>query len=738
MQPQFIALSETAMHPVARAILLLCAPAMAFAQSGAAPEGNDVLPTVTVEASADASAQGLVKPFAGGQVTRGGRVGVLGNQDAMATPFSTTGYTQELIQNQQAQSVADVLLNDAGIRAARGLGNFQELYVVRGFPLYSDDIAYNGLYGMLPRQYVASEFFERVEVLRGANAFLNGAAPGGSALGGGINLLPKRAANAPLTSVTAGMQTGGQGFVALDLARRFGPDDSTGVRLNAVRRDGGTGVDREKRQLSALGLGLDWRSRAVRVSADFGFQDHQLSQGRPNVNPAAGLPLPAAPDARRNYAQDWTHSKERDTFGTVRAEFDVNDAVTVWAAGGLRQGKEDNAISELSLTNTQADSLGIRFDNARKDKVFTGEVGVRGRFKTGGIGHEMVASLAGYKGDERNAYGMTPSVVANNLYHPFLSAEPNVPYQWSGGNLASPGLVNRVQTTSFAVADTMSWMDDRLRVTLGLRHQRIKQTGYDYNSGAETGGYSKSRVTPVAGVVFKITPQVSAYANYIEGLVKGDTAPTTANNLPVLNAGAVLSPFRTKQQEVGAKFDIGTLGGSVSVFQLSKPVAMVSNQTYAPNGKQQHQGMELSLYGQATKRVRVLGGLTWLDAKQVRTPGGATDGKKAVGVPEYLVNAGVEWDVAAVPGFSVNARVMYTGKQWADATNAYSVPSWTRTDLGVRYLVDLGSNRLLTLRARVDNVFNKNYWSSVGGYPGANYLVLGAPRTFALNATVEF
>jgi outer membrane receptor protein involved in Fe transport len=56
--------------------------------------------------------------------------------------------------------------------------NFQELYVVRGFPVYSDDVAYDGLYGLLPRQYVAAEFLERLEVFRGANTFLNGAAPG--------------------------------------------------------------------------------------------------------------------------------------------------------------------------------------------------------------------------------------------------------------------------------------------------------------------------------------------------------------------------------------------------------------------------------------------------------------------------------------------------------------------------------------------------------------------------------
>ncbi|HSV60375.1 MAG TPA: hypothetical protein VLJ19_15885 [Variovorax sp.] len=110
--------------PLRTIALATAATAQAFCASAqttstaptAATAGS--LPPVTVEASADASAEGLTKPYAGGQVARGGRVGILGNQDMMSTPFSTTSYTNELIQDQQAQSVADVLLNAASVRRA--------------------------------------------------------------------------------------------------------------------------------------------------------------------------------------------------------------------------------------------------------------------------------------------------------------------------------------------------------------------------------------------------------------------------------------------------------------------------------------------------------------------------------------------------------------------------------------------------------------------------------------------
>lgn len=181
-QPRFV----TTPIAVATALLFGLGASGALAQSAAQPQpqtGEASLGTVTVSASADASAEGLSPAYPGGQVARGARAGILGTRDAMETPFSTTGYTNELIQDRQARSVGDVLQNDPTVRVARGFGNFQEAYFIRGFILDSDSTAYNGLYSLLPRQYIATELFERVEVLRGASAFLSGANPSGGASG---------------------------------------------------------------------------------------------------------------------------------------------------------------------------------------------------------------------------------------------------------------------------------------------------------------------------------------------------------------------------------------------------------------------------------------------------------------------------------------------------------------------------------------------------------------------------
>ena len=88
-------------------------------------------------------------------------------------------------------------------------------------------------------------------------------------------------------------------------------------------------------------------------------------------------------------------------------------------------------------------------------------------------------------------------------------------------------------------------------------------------------------------------------------------------------------------------------------------------------------------------------------------------------------------------GLALDARIVRTGASYANATNTLKVAGWSRLDLGVRYLTEL-QGQLLTLRLRLDNATNRNYWASVGGYPGSGYLVLGTPRTVSLTASMDF
>ncbi|MBV8604812.1 MAG: TonB-dependent receptor [Pelomonas sp.] len=722
-----------ALAPTAVAALLACLPLLSRADT-AVPAATEQLETVTVTASADASAKGLAKNYAGNQVARGGRAGILGTQDNLDTPFSITAYTNELIQDRQARSVADVLQNDPGVRVARGYGNFQETYFIRGFILSSDDVAYNGLYSLLPRQYIATELFERVEVLRGASAFLMGASPNGGGIGGNINLLPKRAPNEPLSRVTVGIGSGGAREASVDVARRFGPDNATGLRVNAAARAGGTAVKEEKNKLGLLAVGADWHSRDVRLSADLGWQDNELQRTRTSITLAPGLTaLPALPQADANFAQPWSYSNERDLFGTFRAEWDLNRAVTAWAAAGLRHNDEDNSLANLTLTNAQTGAgTTSRFDNVRKEDVRTGELGVRGTAELGGVKNEWVASLALFDDHNHAAYVWDYfNTQATSLYAPTYTALPAFTAgAFAGNDMADPQLTSHTQLTSLVFGDTLTLLDDRLLLTLGLRWQKLRFDSYAYDSGALT-PYAKNRPSPVLGAVYKIDKHFSVYANDIEGLSQGDTVAANSGQ-----PEHTLAPHVSRQQEVGLKVDAGRIGFSAAAFTTSKPRPLAFG-AVQQQGEDRHRGIELNTYGELARGLKLLGGLTLLETRQEHTGDATTEGRRTLGIPRTQATLGSEWEAHGLEGLAVDGRVVYTGGVYADSANTLPVPAWTRLDLGARYAFEVG-NTLMTLRARLDNATNKRYWASAGGYPNQGYLVIGAPRTFSLSLSADF
>ncbi len=449
-------------------------PTIAFAQEAAQPAASAesaTLPAVTVHA--DASADQLPAPYAGGQVARGGRLGVLGNQDFMDVPFSVTSYTSQQIQNQQARSIAGVLADDPAIRTAYGFGNFADTFVVRGFQLTTDDIQYNGLFGIAPRQLVAIEGLERVEVFRGASAFLNGVSPGGTGTGGMINLVPKYATAADITQATIDYTSDSQVGGHVDVGRRFGKNREFGVRVNAMARGGDTPVDNESRQQRLFTLGLDYQGDAFRVNADFGYQKQRINQGRSTVQ-LSGTALPAVPSASTNFAQPWTYSELEDTYGTIRAEYDVTRDWTTYAAFGAHHSNEFGNYSGANVGNNgfgTATRLTVPF----KQDTYTGEVGVRGRFETGPVKHTVNLSWSGLEQEKSSAFQSSPAF-PTNLYNAPTVPYPAAPTTGNHGRSErdGPGQHQRGVVLGHAVVPERPRAADRRRAPAGDEHPWLR------------------------------------------------------------------------------------------------------------------------------------------------------------------------------------------------------------------------------------------------------------------------
>jgi iron complex outermembrane receptor protein len=684
------------------------------------------------------------------QVTSEGSLGALGDRPALETPFNVRNYTAQLILDQQAETLGEVLENDPSVRITQGFGNQSELFVIRGFPLSGDDVALDGLYGITPRQLVSPELYERVQVLNGSSAFLFGAAPGGSGLGGGINLIPKRAEKTLLraTASYAGDSLWGG---AIDVGTRFGAGDALGFRVNGVYRDGDTAVDDERRSVRVVGADLDFRSGPGRFFLDFGYEDQRVYSPRPQVRLAnTGLAIPRVPGADTNYAQPWAFTKLRDVYVLARAEVDVAPAWTVYLAGGLRDGREDGDYATPTVTNsTTGAATQARLFVPREDNNESGQLGVRGKFALAGTTHAVSLGGTLVLAENRNAFasggyltatGGFTATTPTNIYAPIAVPQPaNLPGTGTGGNLADPPRVSYTEFGSLFASDTIGLFNDRLLVTGGVRQQKLIVEGFNRTTFVRTTRYNRSATTPVLGVVVRPTSTFSLYGNRIEGLVQGPTAPTNGTNL---NPGEIFAPYRTTQYEVGAKWEIRRLTATLALYRTTQPngysiatptTTRPTATTFVVDGRQRNQGIELGFNGEPTDWLRVIGGGTITDATLRRTAGGLTDGNDAIGVPDYQVNLGLEVVPPFLSAATLTGRVVQTGRQYLDATNLQRLDDWTRFDVGLRYIL-VADDHPVTLRVSAENIDNRRYWTSAFG----GYLLQGQPRTVKASITVEY
>jgi len=697
---------------------LLAGTAHAQTQIG---EAEATLPQVTVQENVAS----VTAPYAGGQVSSGGRVGLLGDKDFMDTPFNTISYTDRFAQDRQAQTITDVIsATDPTVFSNGVAASWSENYSIRGFSSSSSDMTLGGLYGMAPYYRTTPEMFERIEVLKGPSALLNGMPPGGS-VGGSINLVPKRAADDPLTRLTTTYMSDSQFGGHIDLGRRFGADRAFGIRFNGVYRGGEASVNQQDKKSRLASLGLDWRGDRIRVSGDFYTSDDRVNGVTRGINLAPGVAIPKPPKPNTLLNPDWSYVHNQDKAAIVRGEFDISDQIMAYAAVGVsKTDYEYNGAMAAQVLNAAGVFKTSMGQLAFEQKKRSAEIGLKGKLQTGVIKHQWAFNATHYthKQDDYGRRSVPGADWTTNLYNPVWGPE---------ASFVAPHISHtEVRLASYGLADTLSFSEDRVQLTLGVRRQQVVSDAFNINTGARTSRYDQGATSPAAALLVKASEHVSVYANYIEGLSQGATAPMTA-----ANAGEVFAPYKTKQKEVGIKVDFGEFAHTVSLFETTRPSSYTDPVTnvFSFGGEQRNRGFEWSFWGAPQRGVRLMGGIAYTEPKLTQTAGSINQGKVATGVPKLQGKLGAEWDVPAIPGLTVTGNATAVSKQYVSADNGLWAAGRVTYDLGARYATKI-SGRPVTLRATVLNVSNKAYW----GMPLLSSLALGTPRTFALSATLDF
>ncbi|MBP6621374.1 MAG: TonB-dependent receptor [Alcaligenes sp.] len=675
------------------------------------------------------SSNGLTPTYAGGQIATGSRVGMLGNKDFMETPFSTKAYTREAIESTQSGNLLRVISDSDPSVSTTGsdydLSNYASVHI-RGFNTAGlEDLGINGLYGLASYgNRSLGDFSERVEIFKGPSALLNGMMPSGS-VAGTVNTVTKRASDEDLNRVGIGYESDSIYSGKVDFGRRFGADNQWGVRINATKRKGETAVKDKKLDNEAIGLGLDYRSPNLRVGFDWIHNEENTDGVSAQITSRlASVPAPPTHD-KLIAGEPWSVYNTRGDLFMLKGEYDLSDDTTIWASVGRNDRKMTANVMNWRLLNTDGDFArdSVLVWNSKFENI-AADIGGQTKFVTGPIKHQLSFNA---NASERTVYQARANypvagLPSGNIYDPTYVSKPNVNY--------SPDIPKSNENTlqSLGVADTLSMLDDRLQLTVGVRQQRVKQKTFDPVTGqVNSGMYDERATTPAFAALFKLTDQVSIYGNYIEGLSAGAQAPATA-----ANAGDMFAPYKSKQKEIGLKFDAGSLATTVALFEITRPSAITNaDNVYSFDGEQRNRGIEWEVFGEPVKGLRLIGGLSWKQAKLTQTQGGLYDGYDAPEVPRFEAKLGVAYDVPQINGLTLTANAIHTGKQYLDQANSQSIPSWRRYDLGFAYATKIASTPV-TFRGTVYNVANSHYWY------GALWRGVSQPRTFNLSASFEF
>lgn len=672
------------------------------------------LPAVQVTATADAGLGELPKPYAGGQVARGGQLGVFGNLDIMETPVSTTAFTAQAIADTLSSRISDVAKIDPAVRNAWAGGGSDESVVIRGLDA---GITLNGLPGLAPPRNSVTEPYERIEVIKGPSGLLTGGAPFINAPGGSINLVTKRAGNEPLTQVTGLFASPSQAGMAVDIGRRLGPDKALGLRVNGVFRDGDVGERDAGHRLGMGSLALDYAAERWRASMDVIHQDRKLTGFTEIFTIAPGIDVPRAPDAGRGVSQPWNSNHLKSTTVMLQTEWDLGKrtSLTLAHARETTDLRENSLFARIVSSDGSADSIfngTFSIPQRRQSSNAT----LRHGFDLADTRHSTTLgwSRQTYRSDFGGVFDYPP-FTASIYDWPEVPTPPDTPYIVERGAID----VNHGVT----LAHQVKAFDERLVALVAVRHQVIKP-------GV---GEDQSGTYPSYGVLYRFTPGFSVYANRLQSLERGPTAP----NSGVINPGQRFAPYELTQNEVGAKWDFGGWGSSLAYFDTSIPNTLTVSTATLPrftlDGEQRFRGIDFTAYGEPVKGVRLIGGLLFLDGKQTRTQDGVNDGRQAAGVARLRSTLNIETDVAALPGLTLTGRVAFEGKQFVDSAASQRLPNFTIFDAGLRYRSSGPSP--WTARLIVENLADKNYFT---GTRFSGLLGLGAPRTVRASVSYDF
>ncbi len=611
------------------------------------------------------------------------------NLTIMENPQPVAIVTHEIIEQQQAKQLSDVLQNVNGLYITSSRGNSQDSFGGRGFNFGNDNIFKNGSRvnsGVFPEV----SGLERVEVLKGGNAMLYG----NVAAGGVVNLITKKPRFDFGGSVGI---SGGSWNTWKPTVDFYGPlSKNVAFRVNGAYETADSFRDVVESQKyyfnPSFAFNIGNNSQLI-VEADYLKNDFTPDFGIGSItNKDGSYSMNNLLPRNAFLGTDWQFQNVEQATAGITFNHQFSDFWTLNAVASYQNYTKDYFSTErVQWQYDAADRISWKRPLGRTyaEQNYTSlQLNLNGEVKTGNVNHKILVGTDGDYGTndsytfldavtgkpiDRNYYYGTNGSSAGTIY----LDDPNT---WASG--AMPEAVkrdrNRIPTQRFGLyAQDFIELSDKFKVLAGLRWSYIENLDSEKKTFANgetklSNGTVDRAFSPKAGLVYMPNDNLSLFATY--------TNSFSANTGRDVNDKS-LKPSLIDQFELGMKknFWNNAVALNLSLYQIENRNFYQTAEFIngAPNsdssikefaGKMRSRGIELDITGNPTPNLSLIAGASYNHAVYLDTPAdfGYVENQRLVRTPATTANASVFYTFTDyLKGLKLGASAYFIGDRIA-------------------------------------------------------------------------
>lgn len=683
------------------------------------------------------------------------------NLTMMENPQPVAIVTHEIIEQQQAKQLSDIIQNVNGLYVTSSRGNSQASFGGRGFVFGNDNLFKNGARvssGVFPEV----SGLERVEVLKGANAMQYGNA----AAGGIINMVTKKPRFEQGGSFS--MNAGSWDTYKPTLDFYGALTKNAAFRVNGAfekSRSFRDVVNGEKYYFNpSFLMNLGEKSQLI-IEADYLKNDFTPDFGVGTItDKATDIPvLNTLVDRSAFPGASWQFQNVQQTSTDIIFNTQLSENWTMNTVGSYQnyvkdyfstermQWSYDSRIANDPISWKRA--LNRTYDEQNFASI---QFNFNGIVNTGTIKHKILVGTDGdYLKADKYSYDNAKFLGTNGATNGIIYL--NNPASWEAG--AQPNVNKTGKTTlptqRFGIyAQDFVSLSEKWNVMAGLRWsylENLESTNKDFKNGTETkaAGNSDRAFSPKVGVIFTPNDHLSVFGTYTNSF-----SPNSGQDL----VGSALDASTIDQYELGLKknFWNNAVAFNVSAYQI------ISRDTYQQAefnldgtinndrnikefaGKMRSQGVEIDITGNPTPNLSLIAGYSYNHSVFTDTPeiNGYVENQRLVRTPANTANFSAFYTFPKyIKGLRVGATLYYIGDRiagWNDTkltlkerngvTRLVNVKDYTTVDFSVGY-----EFKKFLFQAKMGNSFDVENYTVHENY-SVNPI---APRNFYLTFTYK-